>query len=253
MGTKASHTTMLRPRMRAVLAAGMLLASWAGPAATASLQVAPTSLTLQDRQNAEMLWVSNSGNEPVLLQVRVFRWTQAGGEESLEPTTDLAVSPGMRTLAPGERQMVRIVRTTVDPVDMETAYRAIVDELPRADREREGLQFVLRYSIPVFVVPTAAAGALAPVLQARLLDGAGGAVLEVRNLGNLHAQIADLAHGQSAATATPVTPGLLGYVLPGQTRRWPLESPASRFAGGIFVARINGAADLQPLALQDAR
>lgn len=238
--------------------AGFLLLAavlWSGTAVAASLQVAPTSLTLQGRQNAEVLWLSNSGKAPVQVQLRVFRWTQVDGRESLDATHDLVVSPAMQTLTPGQKQLVRIIRSTPEAVSAETTYRVIVDELPTTAPEHPGLQFVLRYSIPIFVVPEAATGApaIAPVLETRLIDGEDGVgVLEVRNRGTQHAQIADLAYGKDAGTATPVMPGLLGYALAGQTMRWPLKSPASRFTGGTFIARINGAATLQPLALQAA-
>jgi fimbrial chaperone protein len=242
----------------ALRTAGFLLLAavlWSGTAVAASLQVAPTSLTLQGRQNAEVLWLSNSGKAPVQVQLRVFRWTQADGRESLDATHDLVVSPAMQTLTPGQKQLVRIIRSTPEAVSAETTYRVIVDELPTTAPEHPGLQFVLRYSIPIFVVPEAAAGtpAIAPVLETRLISGEDGAgVLEVRNRGTQHAQIADLAYGKDAETATPVMPGLLGYALAGQTMRWPLKSPASHFTGGTFIARINGAATLQPLALQAA-
>ncbi|HEX2084016.1 MAG TPA: molecular chaperone [Xanthomonadaceae bacterium] len=247
---------MTRLRFRAIAASLFVLAAvWSGLACAASLQVAPTSLTLEGRQNAEMLWLSNSGKQPVQVQLRVFRWTQADGKESLEPARDLVVSPAMQALAPGQRQVVRIVRTSPVPMAAEAAYRVIVDELPTAGGQPQGLQFVLRYSVPIFVVPESPEGkpAIAPVLEARLLGGEDGGILEVRNLGTQHAQIADLAYGKDTASATSVAPGLLGYVLAGQTMRWPLKFPASHFTGGLFVARINGAAVLQPLALQGAR
>lgn len=240
---------LLRTRVAAGLV--VLAALWAGGASAASLQVAPTSLTLQGRENAGVLWLDNSGEEPVQVQLRVFRWTQSDGRESLEPADELMVSPAMQTLAPGQRQVVRVIRARPEPVAAESAYRVIVDELPSAAPRRPGLQFVLRYSLPVFITPETTA--LAPALQARVLGSGQEALLEVRNLGNGHAQIADLAHGADAASATPVAPGLLGYVLPGRTMRWSLPSPASRYTGGVFVARINGAADLQLLAPQDAR
>ncbi len=242
----AVHPLRTRRSIALLLACAL---AWAGSGHAASLQVAPTSLTLQGRQNADALWLSNSGKQAVQVQLRVFRWTQADGSESLAPSEDLVASPAMQTLSPGQRQLVRIVRTRPAPVPAEMAYRVIVDELPTTN-ERQGLQFVLRYSIPIFIVPEGGAGV--PALEARLLGGDDGGILEVRNRGTQHAQIADLAYGKDAATATPVVPGLLGYVLAGQTMRWPLESASSRFTGGTFVARINGAAELQPLASQAA-
>ncbi len=238
-----------RSRLRVAVTLAVL--ALAGQAWAASLQVAPTSLTLQATQNADGLWLSNSGDEDIQVQLRVFRWTQADGEESLTPTRDLVISPPMQTIPPGQRQLVRVIRTAPTPAAEETSYRVIVDELPTATPQ-QGLQFVLRYSIPIFIVPATPA-AIAPRLQARLLTAAnGGGVLEISNHGTQHAQIADLSFGKDATAMTPLMPGLVGYVLTGQTMRWPLTSPASRFAGGAFKARINSEADEQPLPVAPA-
>lgn len=237
---------------RAVTATFLLVASLfaTSQAIAASLQVAPTTLTLQARQNADGLWLSNSGSEPVTVQVRVFHWTQSGGVESLAPATDLVASPPMQTLPPGQKQLVRIVRPTPAPPAAELAYRVIVDELPQR-KDKPGLQFVLRYSIPVFVDPPTIAGKpLAPSLSARLVtDAKGGAVLEITNTGTMHAQLADLEF-QAPTTAVPRTllAGLVGYVLPGQAMRWPLKESAAKLTGGVLRARINSAPDKTQLA-----
>src|SRR5688500_4736362 len=93
----------------------------------ASLQVSPTSVTLQAPQNADGLTLTNTGTAPLHAQVRVFRWTQQDNEEKLEPTRDLAISPPMLQLAPGAQQLVRIIRLGSPPMDAETSYRLIVD------------------------------------------------------------------------------------------------------------------------------
>jgi len=229
--------------------AGLVLAllAFAGNALSASLQVAPTTLTLQDRQSADGLWLSNSGSAPVQVQVRMFRWTQVGNEDVLEPTDDLVASPPMQTLPPGERQLVRVIRTQPRPLAEEASYRVIVDELPVGQDAKPGLHFVLRYSIPIFVVPESAEP-LVPNLQARLLAlDDGSAAIQVANSGTLHAQVADLGFVGAGGTEETIVPGLVGYVLPGQTRHWPLESPASRFADGVFKARINSEAEARSL------
>jgi hypothetical protein len=76
-----------------------------GSATAASLQVAPTSLQLTPRQNADALWLTNSGTTPVQVQVRVFEWRQDTGQDQLLPTTALQVSPPMQSLAAGQQQL----------------------------------------------------------------------------------------------------------------------------------------------------
>ena len=64
----------MRRFLSCVLAGAALLA---GTSASASgLQVAPVSIDVPATQNAEGLWLSNTGDTPVRAQVRVFRWTQ---------------------------------------------------------------------------------------------------------------------------------------------------------------------------------
>ncbi|MEE7561399.1 molecular chaperone, partial [Xanthomonas sp. Kuri4-2] len=215
-------------------------------AAAASLQLAPTMLSLAPEQNADGLWLSNSGSAPVQVQVRAYRWTQHDGSEDLQPTQDLLISPPMRSLPAGERQLIRVIRAHPAAPAEEVAYRVIVDELPRPEAERSGMQFVLRYSVPVFVLPREPEQPQ-PDLRARLLrDADGSASLEVSNRGSAHAQIADLRHVADGSPRFALN-GLVGYVLPGQTMRWSLGKPLSAFPLGVFTARINGEADERTL------
>ena len=61
----------------------------------------------------------------------------------------------MLELAPHSRQLVHIICLDDAPRTTEDTYRVLVDELPWPDAAA-GLQFVLRYSVPIFVKPTAA-------------------------------------------------------------------------------------------------
>ncbi len=217
-----------------------------GSATAASLQVAPTSLQLTPRQNADALWLTNSGTTPVQVQVRVFEWRQDTGQDQLLPTTDLLVSPPMQSLAAGQQQLIRVVRSDAEAPSSQRAYRVIVDELPTVDPRRSGMQFVLRYSMPVFVQP-GAEGPLGHALQVRLTRlGDGRPALEVHNSGNSYAQLADIGLGPVDRPQI-IHPGLLGYVLGGQTMRWPLDVPAARLAGATVSAKINGESAQTPL------
>src|SRR5690606_12520072 len=128
------------------LLAGLFLA--AGRVAAIGLQVAPISLDLAAGSAAEGLWLSNTGDAPLTAQVRVFRWTQADGEETLEPSRGLVISPPMLQLDAGARQLVRVIRTGAPPAagHAEDAYRVVVNEVPTDAGDGAGLRFVLRYS-----------------------------------------------------------------------------------------------------------
>lgn len=217
-----------------------------GSATAASLQVAPTSLHLAPRQNADALWLTNSGTAPVEVQVRVFEWRQDSGQDHLLPTTDLQVSPPMQSLAAGQQQLIRVVRSDPASPAVQRAYRVVVDELPGEVPRTGGMQFLLRYSMPVFIQP----GGKTPLthaLEARVVQlDDGRPALEVHNSGNSYAQLADIGLG-NADRPQIVHPGLLGYVLGGQTMRWPLDIPPARLAGAAISAKINGQSAQTPL------
>lgn len=226
----------LAPRHRRfALAAALLLAS--AHAGAASLQVAPTSITVDAARQAEGLLLANTGDASLHAQARVYRWTQVDGEDVLEPTRDLAISPPMLEVAAGGEQLVRVVRLGLAPATVEASYRVVVDELPVDDGGGEGLRFVLRYSIPVFIA--AQAGEATPALS--LGRSGDGRALEIANAGTGHARVSDLAFITADGQRHDIAPGLSGYVLPGASRRWQL--PDAAVAGdGHFQARINGEA-----------
>ncbi len=222
-------------------------------AGAASLQVAPVSLTLQATQNADGFWLSNTGDAPLTAQVRVYRWRQVDGEDQLEPTRDLAISPPMVQLPGGDKQLVRVIRLGAPPAEVETSYRVIVDELPLPDTaspagdagRRAGLQLVLRYSLPVFLRPPMATSAAAPkgmrsTLESRLFTASGKTYLEIRNDGAAHAQITDIAFVDVAGRRQTVRDGLAGYVLPGRLKQWEIPSTVSASGAGVFKAYVDG-------------
>lgn len=240
----------MRRLLSCALAAAALLAT--APVLASGLQVSPVSIAVPATQNAEGLWLSNTGDTSVRAQVRVYRWTQEGDADHLAPTKELLASPPMIELAVGERQLIRAVRLGAPPTDSaETAYRLIIDELPSEEPGRKGLQYVLRYSVPVFVQP-AGAPASEPQLQWALRREGDKIWLEVGNSGGTHAQLADLAYVDPAGQRTPVAPGLLGYALPGAHMRWAIKPPAAVLAGGgQWEAMINGKTEQSiPLAVR---
>ena len=229
----------MRRLLSCAFAGAALLAS--ASAWASGLQVSPVSISVPATQNAEGVWLSNTGDNPVRAQVRVFRWTQENDADQLAPTKDLLASPPMIELAVGERQLIRAIRLGAPPTDgAEQTYRLIIDELPSEDPKRKGLQYVLRYSVPVFVQP-AGAPASEPQLQWALQREGGKTLLEVANSGGTHAQLADVTYIDPAGQRTTVAPGLLGYALPGARMRWALKVPAAGLAaGGRWEAMING-------------
>jgi fimbrial chaperone protein len=232
----------------------LALAIASGGAAASGLQVAPVTLSLLPAQNADGLWLSNTGDSVIHAQVRVYHWSQDGSGDQLTPSQGLVISPPMLQLAVGEPQLVRVIRLGAPPNGagaVEDAFRVVIDELPVDMHGKKGLQFVLHYSLPVFVDPAGSAAA-PPLLRWSLQRDGDHAVLEVGNAGGSHAQLAGLSFIDSAGRRSEITPGLLGYVLPGATMHWVLKPPVAVFAsGGTLEASINGAKATQTLSLAD--
>lgn len=218
---------------------GALLWLALGTAGASGLQVAPVSLTLTPGEHSQALWLSNSGEVPLHAQVRVYRWQQRDGQESLESTRDLVASPPMIEIAPGQTQLVRVVRPGAPPDDgEEAAYRLLINELPLDRPEKSGVDFVMEYSLPVFLAPSTRAG---EQLRWSLVRVANGTRLRVSNAGNGHARLSALSVEGGGGT-NAVADGLLGYVLPGSTMEWdlPARAAAALAAGGRLRATVNG-------------
>jgi fimbrial chaperone protein len=238
---------------RAVCVFALLLATIyvvLGRAEAATLQLEPVSVHLTPTKRTAVLRLRNSDAEPMNVQVRAFRWTQADGEDRLYPTDALRVSPAIQSIAPGSEQFVRVLLAEGSNPAAEETYRLVIDELPQAASAPGQVRMLIRYSVPVTMRPP---GLVPPALAFRVVQGPEGALLEARNAGSSSARLANLGLLTEAGATVPLTRGLVGYVLAGQLRRWPLALPAGvqldRAAG--ITAHVDGKADR--FAFEDAR
>lgn len=188
----------------------------------ATLQVAPVLITLKPGEQAAALYLSNSGHEPIQAQVRVASWTQVNGKDTLAATTDVASSPAMTRIAPGKRQLVRVVVLNPQMDTRQHSYRLLIDELPdlqASHGEEHAVHFLLRYSIPVFI---AAKESVEPELLTCAWD-ARRRVLSFVNPGQEYARLSDIALFSASGTQLADIRGLAGYVLAGSRVDIPLN------------------------------
>lgn len=227
----------MKPFFQQLCLAGVL----SGVAATGEAQAAATILLwpidpwLAADANATELWIQNQGNSATTMQVRIVRWKQEGGYERYTAQHDVVASPPIVTIQKGNKQLIRLIKQGAVPAGTEQAYRIIVDEIPQADAKAEptiGLKLQMRYSIPLFVygqgIPTIKEGAHHALVETRNLSWRvtrtdGQPALEVRNRGDIHVRLSQVALEQGGQKRT-VAEGLLGYVLPGSTRSWPIPA-----------------------------
>ena len=211
------------------------------PVTAASLQVSPIMLDIEQNQPSDGIWLSNTSQESLHAQVRVFAWSQQDREDFLEATPYFVASPPLIKIEAGGRQFIRLVRIGDPGSEQEQAYRIVVDELPIESEDTEGLTFVLRYSIPVFI--QGKEDKQEPNLVWKITENAQKeVVLVVTNTGNKRAQLSRLIFTPTNGKSVVLNEGLVGYALANNTMHWVISSNARSFvSGGVFDILINGA------------
>lgn len=254
---------MVRPRLlpwlRPAFAALLLSAAAALPLSSARagtpLLIWPIDPVIAPGQQAAALWLENHGPQPAALQVRVFGWKQAAGEETYEAQQAVLPSPPIATIAPGGRQLVRLIATRPVAAGTEQAFRIFIDELPTPEgatpppAEGASVKLQLRYAVPLFVYGQGAVppgrgrdspppGALQPAVDWDTLQDGGKPVLVLRNTGNAHARVTAVEWSSSDGRSGSINAGLLGYVLAGSQMRFGLLQALPRNA--VLRAQFNG-------------
>lgn len=195
----------------------------AGPATAAMLSVSPVSLEIPAPRTNAKLNLENRGEEPVTVQIRVFRWAIKNGKESLTPTSSVVASPPLATLKPHGKYTVRIVRVAKEPVTSEESYRLLVDQLPKlVNQPGSAVSFLIRQSIPVFFT-TAELQKPSLVWSARIERSK--LLLAVENKGRRRAKLSHIRLSGPAGVSGGPEDGLAGYVLSGSTAQWVQPSP----------------------------
>jgi fimbrial chaperone protein len=192
----------------------------AGHAAGAqNLSVLPVNVFLQSGQRTTTLSVTNSGTKPTSIQVRAYNWSQKNDEDQLDASNVVVVSPPLVTIAPGSTQVIRLILRQT-PEGSEATYRVVLDQIP-GPGEPGVVQMVLRFSIPVFVMPATKA---APQLQLHLERTDGKLFLVGVNTGQSHEVLRDIVVTTSAGRKLAANPRVSPYLLAGVTRRWELDA-----------------------------
>jgi fimbrial chaperone protein len=208
-----------RPTVALEVVAAVAL-SLAGSAAHAqSLSVLPVNVFLQSGQKAATLSVTNSGQKPTTIQVRVYDWGQKDDEDQLTPSNIVVASPPLVTIAPGSSQVVRLILRQ-PPVGREATYRMVLDQIPGTG-EPGVVQMVLRLSIPIFAMPATKA---APQVEFHLERDGDKLFLVGVNSGLSHQTVRDIVvttvNGRKISAYSKASP----YILAGVTRHWELDA-----------------------------
>ena len=212
----------------------------ATPAAASTFNIAPIRANLSGGHHTEVLTLANVEDEPVVVQVRVVRWSQEKGEEQLDETRDLLATPPVLQIGPKSEQIVRVALRQQPDAARELSYRIVFQEVPQtAATQFMGLRVALRLSVPVFIAPSAGKPVADVAWDARWLPD-GKLEVSATNRGAAHLQVTDFDL-QLADAGSKVRGITAKYVLPGSRMSWVLTPPTDATHQGPI--RIHGRSD----------
>lgn len=232
--------------LRASLAVATLVAT-ANAVSAAALQVAPTTAEVPAGVGATTIMLKNPGTEPLRAQVRVFKWSIVNGEQKLEPTKDVVVSPPMMSIKPGADYTVRLVRLSKAPVNVEENYRVLVNEIAEPTKRIGGtVALAFQYSIPVFFMP---AGNQLGDLKWSYERRDGKLWVNAVNTGGRRVRIADLLAAEGKSKPFTVAKGLAGYVLAKSSMSWVAPGQLQNAAQPLLISAQTEAGPINAQAL----
>lgn len=203
--------------VKAAVAVGLAVSGWV--AAGQSISVVPVNVFLAPGQTATTLTVTNRGDHETAVQIRPFLWNQADGNDQLDATRALVISPPIVSIPAGASQLVRLLLKQ-PAADKEATYRILLDQIP-PPAEPGIVHVVFRLSIPIFVQPAAR---VLPHVQFHLESEAGDVYLVGRNDGRRHEVIREIVLWTTKGNKLTADNGESPYILAGATRRWHIAA-----------------------------
>jgi fimbrial chaperone protein len=153
----------------------------------ATFSVSPVTAYLNAQHPITALTIKNQDSAPITVEARLFRWQQVDGKEQLTPAPELLVTPPIFKIPRSSIQIIRVGMRKPITSDLEESYRLVLKEIPpQAKPDFQGLNVVLRISMPVFV----SKGPVSPEINWRAYHGENGKLwLDIRNTGSGHTKI----------------------------------------------------------------
>jgi P pilus assembly chaperone PapD len=135
-----------------ILLAALAVANFAH---ASSFNISPIRAELSGAHHTDVMTLTNADDGPVVVEVRVVKWSQDNGADQLDDTRELLVTPPVLQIPGKGEQIIRVaLRREPDPT-RETTYRVIFQEVPQAATpDFTGLRVALRLSVPIFVAPS---------------------------------------------------------------------------------------------------
>jgi fimbrial chaperone protein len=222
---------------------GAHLLAWmlsVGAAHASSFNISPIRAELSGAHRTEVLTLRNAEDAPVVVEVQVVQWSQEHGEEQLQDTRDVLVTPPVMQIAGNSEQIVRVALRRDADVSRELTYRVIFQEVPQAaPADFTGLRVALRLSVPLFVAPAQAHAKSDMAWEAHWLQD-GDLEVAATNRGSGHLQVIDF-DVDLAGAGVSLHGNTAKYVLPGSRMVWTLKPPENANKQGSIS--IHGRSD----------
>lgn len=193
-------------------------------------RVEPVRISFEGAAKSSVITVTNEGRETIHLQGKAMEWTQnEEGKDVFQETGDLIFFPRILMLAAGEKKLIRAGIKTPATV-AEKTYRLFIEEIPQPKQNTSGstqLTVAIRFGVPVFVRPEKQEqrGELKALQFEKGVFSA-----EVKNTGNLHFRITEIAvtgrNGKGEETFTEKLNGW--YLLAGASRVYSTNIPPDK-------------------------
>jgi fimbrial chaperone protein len=189
----------------------------------ASWNVEPIRVELTSEQTTSAITITNDGDQATSIQAQVVAWSQVEGKDIYTPTKELIISPPIFTINPKQEQIVRVALRKQSELTGEITYRINLQELPtQALTNTSAVQVALRVSLPIFIQMQKGIAVPKMVWHVeRLNDNT--LVVNLRNQGNAHVQITDLALYLPGTELQIANETVSSYVLSGQGHQWQLK------------------------------
>jgi fimbrial chaperone protein len=215
--------------------------------------VTPVRIYMNPKDRATAITITNESDEPLVMQADVFTWKQKpDGEDDLQASEDLFLSPPIIKLAPRARQVVRLAVVKPMSSPEQLTYRMIIREVPEAaapDKKVE-VQIALAFSLPVFITPAGAKGNMTCSLER---SGPAAANVSCENQGRAYMQPREFALTNNAGVKLAARDSG-GYILPGMKRAFELKGADGKLASGpakLVVSLDDGTSQTYDVAVRD--
>ncbi len=195
-----------------------------------SFNAMPVRIDIRKDSQTGSTVITNLSNQPLFLQADLMSWSQNDGEDVLEPSNDLVLSPPIFKIKPNGAQTLRIGLLKARQNDVESAYRLMILEVPQ-DSKDSGvtINVALQIVLPLFV---ASRNPTLPIPAWDVIRNDDGSLtLSVSNSGGSHIHLIGikLFDGNGHLLSSQ---NVNGYVLPGKSRKWNvMQNSVSVFKG----------------------